>query len=75
MADHNGAPEPRAIPQGLDQSNQIASGAKSRSWTVQDEIRGVPDRMTAGAVRRNLNCTEIRAQQKLRPLKLRQERK
>ena len=53
------------------ESHQRVSGAKSRSWTVQNEMRGILGRVSAGAAGRILdsaNFKEIIANIRLCPL-------
>ena len=42
------------------ESRQRVSGAKSRSWTVQNEMRGVLGRVSAGAAGRILDSANPR---------------
>ena len=66
MAEDHGAPEagqlPRVWARGRSEteSRQRVSGAKSRSWTVQNEMRGVLGRVSTGAAARILDSANPR---------------
>ena len=66
MAEDHGAPEAEQLSRVWTrgrkeiESRQRVSGAKVRSWTVQNEIRGVLGRVSTGAAGRILSSANPR---------------
>ena len=63
MAENHGAPEAKQLPRAWIRGRKETESPKSRSWTVQIEMRGGLGRVSAGAAKRILdsaNSSEIR---------------